>query len=76
MIDHYEARTQTKRNIAGERLAVIAALTLPIEALAQVDGMNVIANDHTRWGQLAVILAVMLAISACLLVWTRRKGWW
>ena len=76
VIDHYEARTQTKRNIAGERLAVIAALTLPVEALAQVDGMNVIANDHTRWGQLTVILAVMLAISACLLVWTRRKGWW
>jgi Mg2+ and Co2+ transporter CorA len=76
VIDFYEARTGTKRNIAGERLAVIAALTLPIEALAQFGGMTVIVNDHTRVGPLIAILAVMLAMSAILLYWTRRNGWW
>jgi hypothetical protein len=39
-------------------------------------GMNVIVNDHTLTGPLALLLAVMLATSVILLVWTRRKGWW
>jgi Mg2+ and Co2+ transporter CorA len=76
VIDFYETRSDTKRNIAGERLAVIAALTLPVEALAQVCGMNVIVSTRTLVGPLIGILAVMLVISATLLLWTRRKGWW
>ena len=62
--------------IAGERLAVIAALSLPVTALSSVLGMNVIVNDSTQVGELVLILAVMLVISAVMLVWTRRKGWW
>ena len=35
--------------IAAERLAVIAAVTLPITALSSIIGMNVIVNDeHAR----------------------------
>jgi thiamine monophosphate synthase len=34
----------------AERLAVIAAVTLPITSLSSVVGMNVIVNDQTHWG--------------------------
>ncbi len=75
-IEFYQARTNTKMTIAAERLAVIAAVTLPITALSSIYGMNVIVNDETHYGQLAVLLAIMLAMSIALLVWSRRKGWW
>ena len=34
MIEFYQTRTGTKMTIAAERLAVIAAVTLPITALS------------------------------------------
>ena len=74
-IEFYQARTNTKMTVAAERLAVIAAVTLPITALSSVLGMNLIVNEETLWIPLAVTLAVMLAISATLLVWAKRKGW-
>jgi magnesium transporter len=74
-IEFYQARTNTKMTVAAERLAVIAAVTLPITALSSVVGMNLIVNDETQWIPLAFALAVMLAISTTLLVWAKRKGW-
>jgi magnesium transporter len=74
-IEFYQARTNTKMTVAAERLAVIAAITLPITALSSVLGMNVIVNAQTHWGWLIVLLAVMLVMSGALLVWAKRKGW-
>ena len=74
-IEFYQARTNTKMTIAAERLAVIAAITLPITALSSVLGVNLIVNQETDWFLLTVMLAVMLAMSATLLVWAKRKGW-
>jgi Mg2+ and Co2+ transporter CorA len=62
--------------IAAERLAVIAAVTLPITALSSIYGMNVIVNARTNFLHLAVVLLVMVAMSAALLRWARRQGWW
>jgi magnesium transporter len=62
--------------IAAERLAVIAAITLPITSLSSVLGMNVIVNDSTRWIPLIILCLIMLAISWVLLRWTRKLGWW
>ncbi|RBY83723.1 magnesium transporter [Geodermatophilus sp. TF02-6] len=76
VIEFYQARTNTKMTIAAERLAVIAAVTLPITALSGVLGMNVIVSSTTHLAFLAVIVAVMVAMSALLLLWTRRQGWW
>jgi magnesium transporter len=76
VIEFYQTRTGTKMTIAAERLAVIAAVTLPITALSSIVGMNVIVNDQTRLGQLMALLAVMLVMSGTLLIWTHRKGWW
>jgi len=76
VIEFYQTRTDTKMTIAAERLAVIAAVTLPITALSSIYGMNVIVNDHTHYLQLAVLLAVMAAMSAALLRWTKQQGWW
>jgi magnesium transporter len=76
VIEFYQTRTTTKMTIAAERLAVIAAVTLPITALSSIMGMNVIVNDSTRIPWLLGLLAVMAAMSTALLVWAKRKGWW
>jgi magnesium transporter len=76
VIEFHQARTNTKMTIAAERLAVIAAVTLPVTALSSIVGMNVIVNDNTHVGQLVVLLTVMAVMSATLLLWARRKGWW
>ena len=44
-IEFYQARTNTKMTVAAERLAVIAAVTLPVTALSSVVGMNLIVNE-------------------------------
>ena len=72
----YQTRTNTKMTVAAERLAVIAAVTLPVTAVSSVVGMNVIVNEQTHWAVLLVLLAVMLAMSGSLLLWSRRQGWW
>jgi len=74
-IEFYQARTNTKMTVAAERLAVIAAVTLPITALSSVLGMNLIVNQGTHWIALWVTLAIMLAMSTTLLIWAKRKGW-
>jgi Mg2+ and Co2+ transporter CorA len=76
VIDLYQTRVTTKMTVAMERLAVIAAITLPITALASVFGMNMIVNHDTRTAQLVVVLLVMASISALLLRWTKNQGWW
>ncbi|HZM83471.1 MAG TPA: magnesium transporter CorA family protein [Candidatus Limnocylindrales bacterium] len=76
VIDFYKARTDTKMTIAAERLTLIAVLTLPITALSSVYGMNIIVNDRTDFAHLAVVLVVMAAMSAVLLRWAKRQGWW
>ena len=76
VIEFHESRTNTKMTIAAERLAVIAAVTLPITALSSIYGMNVIVNEKTHYVQLAVVLAIMAGMSALLLRWAKRQGWW
>ena len=75
-IEFYQARTNTKMTIAAERLAVIAAVTLPVTAVSSILGMNVIVNDATQPLALAIALLIMATISTVLLVWAKRKGWW
>jgi magnesium transporter len=74
--DFYRARNDTRMTIAGERLAVIAAVTLPIAAISGVMGMNVIVNAQTHWVALWILLGVMAAMSIWLLRWARKQGWW
>jgi magnesium transporter len=76
VIEFYQTRTNTKMTIAAERLAVIAAVTLPVTAVSSVMGMNVIVNESTHLGLLLVLLIGMGVMSAAVLVWARRKGWW
>jgi Mg2+ and Co2+ transporter CorA len=74
--EFYRARTDTKMTIAAERLAVIAAVTLPITSLSSVLGMNVIVNGSTHWVALGILIAIMLVMSAWVLRWAHRQGWW
>ncbi|MBA3529598.1 MAG: magnesium transporter CorA family protein [Propionibacteriaceae bacterium] len=74
--EFYRAQTDTKMTIAAERLAVIAAVTLPVTAISSVVGMNVIVNDHTHWVLLSILLVVMAVMSGLLLRWAKRQGWW
>ena len=74
--EFYRARTDTKMTLAGEKLAVIAALTLPATAISSVMGMNVIVNGSTHWAALTVLLVSMLVLALLMLRWARRQGWW
>jgi magnesium transporter len=76
VIEFYRARAETKMTIAAERLAVIAVVTLPITALSSDYGMNIIVNDRTHVPALIGVLAVMVVMSATLLTWAKRRGWW
>ena len=76
VIEFYRTRTDTKMAIAAERLTVVAVVTLPVTALASVYGMNVIVNTETDVLHVALVLLVMIAMSALLLVWAKRQGWW
>jgi magnesium transporter len=76
VIDYYQTRTATKMTVAMERLAVLAAITLPVTALASIYGMNVIVNTTTDVVHLPLVLALMALVSGTLLRWTKRQGWW
>jgi Mg2+ and Co2+ transporter CorA len=76
VIEFYQTRTNTKMTIAAERLAVIAAVTLPITALSSILGMNLIVNQGTHVGQLVVALTLMTVMSGAVLAWAKRMGWW
>lgn len=76
VIELYQTKVHTKMTVAMERLAVIAAVTLPVTALASVYGMNVIVSEQTNYVMLAVVIAAMAAISLLLLRWAHRQGWW
>jgi Mg2+ and Co2+ transporter CorA len=76
VIELYQTRVNTKMTVAMERLAVIAAVTLPVTALASVYGMNVIVREKTSVLELVIVLILMLTISGQLLRWSRRQGWW
>lgn len=75
-IEFYQARTNTELTIAAERLAVIAAVTLPVTAVSSILGMNVIVNDSTNPVELAVAVSSMVVMSLLLLFWAKRQGWW
>jgi magnesium transporter len=76
VIEFYQTRTNTKMTVAAERLAVIAAVTLPITALSSVMGMNVIVNSRSDPAFIAALVAGMAVLSVILLVWAKRHGWW
>lgn len=76
VIEFYRARAETKMTIAAERLAVIAVVTLPITALFSMYGVNIIVNERTQLPQLLAVLTVMVIMSASLLTWAKRRGWW
>jgi len=76
VIDFYQARTSTKMNVAMERLALIAAVLLPVTAIASIYGMNIIVGDHTDLPQLGVVLVLMAVVTSGMLAWSKRLGWW
>ncbi|HSV40586.1 MAG TPA: magnesium transporter CorA family protein [Nocardioidaceae bacterium] len=76
VIELYQTKVHTKMTVAMERLAVIAAVTLPVTAIASIMGMNVIVNDATHVTQLVLVLILMVTMSTTLLRWARRQGWW
>ena len=76
VIEFYQTRTNTKMTIAAERLAVIAAVTLPVTAVSSIMGMNVIVNTSTHITWLVGLLVFMVAMSVLMLVWAHRQGWW
>ena len=65
VIELYQTKVNTKMTVAMERLAVIAAVTLPVTAIASVYGMNVIVQLRRTRSSSAIVLLVMLVMSSC-----------
>src|SRR5207253_2392456 len=63
IIDFYQARTTTRMNVAMERLALIAAVLLPVTAIASIYGMNLIVEERSDLPQLGIVLAVMVLVT-------------
>jgi magnesium transporter len=76
VIDFYQARTSTRMNLAMERLALIAAVLLPVTAIASIYGMNLIVGERTDATQLAFVLTVMVLVVGGMLAWSKRMRWW
>ena len=76
VIELYQTKVNTKMTMAMERLAVIAAVTLPITAIASIEGMNMIVAVHENQVELGIVLLIMAVMSILLLRWARRQGWW
>lgn len=76
VLDYYQSRVTTKINVAMERLALIAALALPITAVAGILGMNTIATERTNLVATSLLLSLMILISAVMLAYAKRKNWW
>lgn len=76
VLDYYQSLTNTKMNIAMERLAVIAAVTLPVSAIGGILGMNTIVSDETNVLANTLTVVLMLVLTIWMLVYARRRGWW
>jgi Mg2+ and Co2+ transporter CorA len=76
VIELYQTKVNTKMTVAMERLAVIAAVTLPITAIASIEGMNMIVAINENPLELGIVLLIMAVMSFILLRWARRQGWW
>lgn len=74
--EFYQSRTATKMNIAMERLALIAAVVLPVTAVSGILGMNVISNSRTDFFWVTGLMAIMGGMMFLMLRWARRHGWW
>jgi magnesium transporter len=59
-----------------QRLALIAAVLLPITAISGIYGMNVTVNQETDFPHVAAVLLLMGIIIGFMLHWTKRQGWW
>ena len=76
VVDFFQTRTSTRINVAMERLALLTAVLLPITAIASIYGMNIIVSSETQSAQIAVVIALMVMVTAVMLAWTKRQGWW
>ena len=76
VIELYQTKVNTKMTVAMERLAVIAAVTLPITAIASIEGMNMIVSIRENLVEGGIVLLIMAVMSFWLLRWARQQGWW
>ena len=76
VVEFYQTKLTTRINVAMERLALIAALVLPVSAVSGIYGMNLIVNQETQPKAIALVLALMLGVVLAMLVWAKRHHWW
>jgi Mg2+ and Co2+ transporter CorA len=76
VVEFYQTKLTTRINVAMERLALIAALVLPVSAVSGIYGMNLIVNEHTQPKAIALVLALMLGVVVAMLIWAKHHHWW
>jgi magnesium transporter len=73
--DLYMTRTAQRTNDVMKVLTVISALLLPASLLAGVFGMNMLPDIFMHQWVFAVVIVLMVAVSAGLLTVLYRRGW-
>ena len=76
VVEFYQTKLTTRINVAMERLALIAALVLPVSAVSGIYGMNLIVNQHTQPRAIALVLGLMLGVVLAMLIWAKHHHWW
>jgi len=76
VVEFYQTKLTTRINVAMERLALIAALVLPVTAVSGIYGMNLIVNQETQPRAIALVLTLMLGVVLAMLLWAKRHHWW
>jgi Mg2+ and Co2+ transporter CorA len=76
VVEFYQTKLTTRINVAMERLALIAALILPVSAVSGIYGMNLIVSRETQPRAIALVLSLMLGVVLAMLLWAKRHHWW
>jgi Mg2+ and Co2+ transporter CorA len=73
--DLYMTQTAQRTNDVMKLLTIVSSLLLPATVLAGVFGMNMLPKVFLHEWFFGVVIALMVAISASILVLLHRRGW-
>ena len=75
-MDAYLSAISNRLNETMKRLTIISALLMPLTVITGIYGMNFDYMPELRWKYgYFVVIGTMLAVSAALVVWFKRKNW-
>lgn len=73
----YQAQLDTRQNNIMKVLTIVTTIFFPLSLITSWYGMNFVNMPELKWhyGYLAVMLASVLVLAVCTLLFTRKKFW-